>query len=1045
MPLLVLCAVLSQPPGAEQMTFVETFDSVRSDFWSFSVGAPGKVAFEEGRLVLDLSVPGKGKWACADLHQSFTLPARIEWDQCLVHDSPHVWFTGLVVTSLSSPERGSLQAGLGGKGLHNSFFLGANGLGAEDKVQEAQWYHLVLELDQIRQVLTVTPHGQTEPVERLEVLQALSGGPFYLRFFQNDNRLGPDLPDAYDQDRGTTLIDNLRITSAKIEVRKPPPPGTTEYPYKIPIVRNRATRWLTTAEGVTRGCIAYEAAGWMPLTGARGVSRWLRLQRWVVGKIPEFPEDPCIAEAGDETTVFTLPQGAKEAVFVLRALQWNVEQHPTLEWQAAPQGVSWKLELTATDGVRAFLWRLWQGEESAVASDGVLDLLKTYRASGRPNRYAEVDFLVRIKAAEGVPADTPGSLKLRLGLPGRACVVSRSPMVVDARTAREKGAVLEAALVDADGRLVTDPSVSLEVEVAGRKATLDPVGAVGVRRVVLRDLSVGEHTARLEATDAQGKAVASGEAELCVTEMDFASHYERGKRSYCTRDGRATGPLLGDLFAWVLYSELGPASRHMVLGLEEYQRLTAEGRQVSYTKWRSLPRSDIDRYFEYYADSGVKIVRITPNVSVAEYYCDACGHLAMHGFEQLSYILAAARRHGIRCAINLTHYPYLYPGTGNNPPVAQYFEAGYRTQFDWTSDEMWQYLAGYFDEMIGFTGEDPVVMAYTLTGENDQLLPAAWINRGYELIKRRAPDQMVVLEQGGSIYECRGADPSSYAEFKPAADGGVGFRTYTTYQYPTDCFMAVVARFYDMAPPSFWGEVCCGGANVAPQFICKLRDALGLTLTLQQTMLMAWSAPPLEGECRAFMASADLIDWTSFRRARPPVAIIVDKPDRQQVKRLVAYEEALQSMAVDCEYVRPGTDTGGYALVLDARAPEVDQGLVEKLRALRGQLPLVVSSGNHVTYALSQDRQWLVAHVRNATRYEILPCDVGPSIELCRMPDQERSLTVDLQGLARDGRYVVWDVASARKLGEGLLKDGAARLDLGNTTADVLVVVTPLP
>jgi len=382
-PLLLICAVLSQPPAAEPMTFVEDFDSVRPDLWAFSVGEPGKAVFDQGRLVLDLSAPKKGKWAYADLYQAFPMPARIEWDQCLAHDSPHVWFGGLLVLSLPSGVREALQAGLGGAGLNHCAFLGSS-RGAKDVIQPGQWYHLVLDLDVARQVLTVTPRGNTDPVERLEAAQGLVSAPFFLRFFQNDSRLGPDLVDEYEQDRGVTWVDNLRITSAKIEHRTPPPPGTT-YPYKIPVVFNHATRWLTAADGLTRGCIAYEEAGWLALTGRHCVSSWLRIQRWITGKIPEAPADSTIADVDDETTVFHLPEGARQATFALRALQWDLEQHPVLEWQGTPEGVSWRLRLTATDGVRPFFWSLGQSDPTAEPGEGSMNVLDAYRSSARPN------------------------------------------------------------------------------------------------------------------------------------------------------------------------------------------------------------------------------------------------------------------------------------------------------------------------------------------------------------------------------------------------------------------------------------------------------------------------------------------------------------------------------------------------------------------------------------------------------------------------------------------------------------------------------------
>lgn len=1022
----------------EQAGFAETFDNPAPGDWKLLTGGDGKAMIRGGRLVLDLSAPHEGKWAYAELQRAITLPARIEWDQCLAHDSQYTWFCGALVWSLPSGARESVQAGLGGSGLKGAVFLGDR-REAEGTVRPGRWYRLRLELDSSRQVLQVMPVEGNGPTVTLRTRRGLVHGPFFLRFFQNDHRLGPNFPDAYDQDRGVTQIDNVRIAAAKLEARSPPPPGTT-YPYKIPVVFNRATRWVTRRDGLSGGCIAYEAVGWMALTGERAVSRWLRLARWVPAKVPRWPLQPEIEDAGAETTVFRLPVGQSEATFVLRALQWNIEQHPICQWRARPRGVRWRIELTATDGVHPFLWKLWSGEMSAEPASGKLDLLSLYRQSGRPNQYAEVDFLVHLQA-QGEQHEGARELELRLGLEPRAVVIPRSPVVQVAEVARKRGVVLEAVVVDERGELAGQ-EVEVSADVAGRRLKMRRPQGSKVFRVVLHGLGPGKYRAGLAARDGRGNVVARGWARIDVTRVEFVNHYERAKRSYCTVSGRALGPLLGDLFAWVPCVALGRSDARAVLGLEDCRQVAAAGKQVKYTKWRVLPRREIRRYLAYMAASGVRVVRITPNVSVAEYYMDAGGHVAMHGLEQLSHILEAARDNGIRCVINLFHYPYLWPGTGNNPPVAQYFEAGYRTRFGWTSDEMWQLLSSYLDELLGFTGEDPAVIAYTPMGENDQHLPAAWINRVYRFVKDRAPEQMVVLEQGGSILHCRDADPASYAEYLPARDGGVGFRTYNTYRYPTDCYIAVAARFFDLAPPSFLGEVSCG-INLWPQFIVKLRDAMGLALVLQQPMAISWSAPPLEGTRLAFTKAASMVDWNVFRRARPRVAIIIDRPDADQVRTMARYEAALASVPVDYDHVRPGADRSGYALFFDARDDSVEPRVRRDLPAdLIEKLPIRVSAGNHCTYAVSEDRRWMVAYVRNAKRYETLPCDVGRVVELCRMADRPRELEVEVRGFASGSECVVLDAATAREI-ERRSFGGRTALNLGLTGSDLVVVVRP--
>ncbi|MBC7288250.1 MAG: hypothetical protein H5T86_09450, partial [Armatimonadetes bacterium] len=269
------------------------------------------------------------------------------------------------------------------------------------------------------------------------------------------------------------------------------------------------------------------------------------------------------------------------------------------------------------------------------------------------------------------------------------------------------------------------------------------------------------------------------------------------------------------------------------------------------------------------------------------------------------------------------------------------------------------------------------------------------------------------------------------------------YRTYATYGHPTDCFMAVAARFYDLAAPSYLGEVACG-VNLTTEFRLKLRDAMGIAFALQQPMAISWSAPFVECERKALSAAAAMIDWTEFRRAPAPVAIIVDRPDSQQVERLVRYEAALAAIPLDYEYIRPGADISRYVAVFDARQdfrkPEIGKTIPDT--AVEAA-PLSFTEGSHATYAVSADRRWLLAYVRNATHYEMKLCDVGREVELCRLADRKRSLRIHVKGMAAGLEYAVLDCQSATVVGKGRFDRGVI-IELGETADDFVLVVRPL-
>ena len=103
--------------AAASSTFEEEFSTPRPAQWAFSTGGRGRVEAREGVLAVDLAAAESEKWAYADLHLGIDLPARIEWDQCVAHDSRHMYFGGALLWSGPQGTRYGITAGLGGSGL----------------------------------------------------------------------------------------------------------------------------------------------------------------------------------------------------------------------------------------------------------------------------------------------------------------------------------------------------------------------------------------------------------------------------------------------------------------------------------------------------------------------------------------------------------------------------------------------------------------------------------------------------------------------------------------------------------------------------------------------------------------------------------------------------------------------------------------------------------------------------------------------------------------------------------------------------------------
>jgi len=210
---------LALQASAAAAGFSDDFAEHRTKLWQLSAGGTGKAAVADGRLVLDMSQAKPGKWALADLHMAVPLPARIEWDQQLAHDSPHAYFAGLALMPGSGAAKASFTAGLGGGGLGRCVFA-AHTRSHEGVVEPGKWHRMVLEMHATQQRLTVYRKGEAAALLKLDSWAAVGGGPFFIRFFLCDSRLGPKLPDAYAQDRFPPE-DPARMAAVLRHVSKP--------------------------------------------------------------------------------------------------------------------------------------------------------------------------------------------------------------------------------------------------------------------------------------------------------------------------------------------------------------------------------------------------------------------------------------------------------------------------------------------------------------------------------------------------------------------------------------------------------------------------------------------------------------------------------------------------------------------------------------------------------------------------------------------------------------------------------------------------------
>jgi hypothetical protein len=1012
---------------------VETFAAAPAEAtWLLHTEGAGRVTVDGGALLLDLSAPAAGKQAWAELVPWLKLPLSIAWRQRIVRDSPHLYHAGLY---LLDPTGRVVTFGLSGQPLGHCI-RAAGKTGSVAQVP-GEWVRFVLAVDATRQArLNVAGTGGEE---RFEVpLGLLSGRLVRAGFFHNQPR--DQGPDAYAQDRGVSAVADLRLRAAAFFRGDPATyrdPDLRGMNPREPIVFNRALRWFELPTEAGGGALAYAAAGSLALTGAEQVAAW-------------HTSRGCAMESVDPTSSrFRRPNdmdGADSAAIPM--LQWCLRQHPWLDYELVPQGGAVRLSVFMPC---AYLGRgvtLFQTEAATAPQRGRLDLAERFAAFGLGERtYGEIGLALD---QERGPDNGDSTCLLRVGLSGPGALIS-GPALVRTPQQAAAGIVVGAVVAGPDGQLLRGDSIAVTGRLPGVEIGFAEAGGEGLFTATLRGLPVGTHRLELTAGNAAVRYAAS--QEVCVSPLPFAI-WSPGQPTYSTPAGDPVPTLLGDLLAWVPLLKPSAADRRVIATAEQWQALTPDAQKaVGLVKLRTLGREHIAVMLDAYAAAGVRVIRLTPNVSPKESILDACGHAAPHGLETLAWTLAECRARGIRALINLCHYPYGSAGTGSYPPWRQYAEAGYRGEGSFLTPEIGQLLHGYLAEVLAVTRNDAAVLGYSLTGENDQSYPAPWVNDLFAFVRGHDPNHVITLEQGGGILQRAGGVPWSYAEFAAAKSGGVGYRTYYTGGIETDAYIMICGRAYRSDPPAFMAEEASGPGWYGgfhrdwqhPDFLTKVRDVHWMAVLCQHTMSLCWSAPWSQSECQVPQRCLDQLDWGRFRREQPLLGLRLGAVTAARMPKLAAWERLLASQGVDYDYVWSGAPeriaSGHYEALLDADAAP-DLALVPP--TVLARRPLTVSAGRSVSLLLSRSPFQMLALVRNTAEHRPGP-GYGTGVhENHRQRSQAMPLAITFATAPAGAQYKVYDLEARRCCHQGTLAPGLT-LDLGTTAMDAAVLISELP
>lgn len=236
----------------------------------------------------------------------------------------------------------------------------------------------------------------------------------------------------------------------------------------------------------------------------------------------------------------------------------------------------------------------------------------------------------------------------------------------------------------------------------------------------------------------------------------------------------------------------------------------------------------------------------------------------------------------------------------------------------------------YVREIIGLVKDNPLVFGYEL--ENEMVnCPADWANHALAAIRGVDPATPLCVSHGGGGLHT--ADPAWWKE-KTTID----FYTYHLYPHGTtspemDYGLAldVLTRYGRMGKPAFLGESSGDQFSYGPDRETRrwtMRDIVWFSLVNGNPGCFFWNARGSElAEFKLAHEIGSRVDWSTFRRKRPAIAVVV--PHSLADDKWFRTAEGKAAYAMMGRYARHFLDRGanfdialdgaGYALRADVK------------------------------------------------------------------------------------------------------------------------------
>lgn len=741
----------------------------------------------------------------------------------------------------------------------------------------------------------------------------------------------------------------------------------------VPWIFNRAMVWLDEDDGLKKSILCYSDKGILHLSGSNQVSRWFT-------NTPNYIDDTSLYQSS-----FIKKNTEKSVDFAaLPGFEFQIDQHPNAE-----------LEIYSTTGSWFFAVHILGRSGPAIFSTGWknkpekmnIDLRKEFRKIGFWNNYAKLNFILFLRAKS---RKHDGKISFSLRLIGKSAIIPCLPIIRTVDKISKEGVTFYAVVVDGNANRLKRDMLSMVAYLCNQKVKLSEVDNSGIWQGRFLKLPEGEHMVRLEAKwNSSGKKIISF-LNISIKKAEFIK-YDPRKHSFLIGES-ALGSLSGSFVDRILYPVLKKETTNnlQIHGPNDYLKYQKLGKKIQYHMWSGLTESEMNRYFAFLEHCGWKVVRKFEAINDHRLFVN--GRISPHGVEHFALTLRIAEKHQIFILMDLTHsFPY------------GFFES------DWYLKLFKEYLICFFmlfsesPQLIGMTphGEPDVHHVNAADGGDNYLKDI------HVFIRKLDKNHLIFLEHPGSpewywYKKYRSLDPREHMRY-PLAEVS-GYRTYglgKSNRY--DSLLTVYLKMMQCSNRAYIGE-CCWPGQIGDErsgaqtedYRLRVRDNIYLGLIHQMPLILSWGEWLTEDEAFILSIIRSQVDWDSFIKMQPKLAIRLKIPDRnvdedtrfailhKYLYKLVEFNEVFSKIPLEYCYIWEDEQLpfGVLKEIIPTKHSSKDikffseGGIIPE--EVKGYIPLNISGKYTTNYLWSTDRRILLVYIRN-TAYQELGCSEGAS------------------------------------------------------------------